>query len=114
MYNRTAVGVAYNSSAPCPYPGGPCSCKNGSDGTSVHTCKAWDTQRFPYGSEFAFDTTGQEEVYIWARQASVPSCTKLPDMGLPSMHVWPICLGQSMQITHPKTSRAAYGAVWQS
>ena len=68
MYNRTAVGVVYNSSAPCPYPEGPCSCTNGSDETSVHSCKPWETQRFPFGSEFAFDTTGQEEVYIWARQ----------------------------------------------
>jgi hypothetical protein len=25
----------------------------------------WQRQRFPYGSEFAFDTTGQEEVVIW-------------------------------------------------
>ena len=72
MYNRTAIGVVFNSSAPCPYPEGPCSCRNGSDGTSVHTCKPWDAQRFPYGSEFAFDTTGQEEVYIWARQGSLP------------------------------------------
>ena len=73
MYNRTAVGVVYNSSAPCPYPEGPCDCKNGSDGTSLHACKPWNDQRFPFGSEFAFDTTGQEEVYIWARQAFVPS-----------------------------------------
>ena len=71
MYNRTAIGVVFNSSAPCPYPEGPCSCSNGSDGSSLHTCKPWDAQRFPYGSEFAFDTTGQEEVYIWARQGSL-------------------------------------------
>ena len=25
----------------------------------------WARQRFPYGSEFAFDTTGQEEVVVW-------------------------------------------------
>jgi len=25
----------------------------------------WSTQTFPYGSEFNFDTTGQEEVYVW-------------------------------------------------
>jgi hypothetical protein len=25
----------------------------------------WNTQTFPYGSEFNFDTTGQEEVFIW-------------------------------------------------
>lgn len=25
----------------------------------------WQRERFPYGSEFAFDTTGQEEVVVW-------------------------------------------------
>lgn len=73
MYNRTAIGVVYNSSAPCPFSEGPCRCQNGTDGTSMHTCQPWDAQTFPYGSEFAFDTTGQEEVYVWARQALTPS-----------------------------------------
>ena len=63
--------MVYNSSAPCPYPEGPCSCINGSAGTSVHTCKPWAAQRFPFGSEFAFDTTGQEEVYVWTRQSNL-------------------------------------------
>ena len=67
MHNRTAVGVVYRSSAPCPYPEGPCNCTNVTVNTSVHTCKPWATQRFPFGSEFAFDTTGQEEVYVWAK-----------------------------------------------
>eukprot|EP00873_Tetraselmis_striata_P027364 jgi/Tetstr1/447628/TSEL_034988.t1 len=26
---------------------------------------AWAEEQFPYGSEFNFDTTGQEEVYVW-------------------------------------------------
>lgn len=26
---------------------------------------AWSTETFPYGSEFNYDTTGQEEVYVW-------------------------------------------------
>jgi hypothetical protein len=26
---------------------------------------SWSQLVFPYGSEFAYDTTGQEEVYIW-------------------------------------------------
>eukprot|EP00911_Craspedida_sp_UC1_P000404 UC1_evm1s305 len=25
----------------------------------------WEKQAYPYGSEFGFDTTGQEEVVIW-------------------------------------------------
>ena len=25
----------------------------------------WSNELFPYGSEFNFDTTGQEEVYVW-------------------------------------------------
>ena len=77
MFNRTSVGVLFNSSAPCPYPEGPCSCRNGSDGTSLHTCKPWGDQRFPFGSEFAFDTTGQEEVFVWARQESVLHLVRL-------------------------------------
>ena len=72
MFQRAAVGVVYNSSAPCPFPEGPCSCRNGTGGTSTHACQPWDAQRFPFGSEFAFDTTGQEEVYMWARQALNP------------------------------------------
>lgn len=28
----------------------------------------WSTLTFPYGSEFNFDTTGQEEVYIWLQR----------------------------------------------
>ena len=59
--------MIYKSSAPCPYPQGPCDCTNVTADTSVHTCKPWAAQRFPFGSEFAFDTTGQEEVYVWAR-----------------------------------------------
>ena len=27
--------------------------------------RAWAPQQYPYGSEFGFDTTGQEEVVIW-------------------------------------------------
>ena len=27
--------------------------------------EVWAKQIFPFGSEFNFDTTGQEEVYIW-------------------------------------------------
>ena len=27
--------------------------------------QGWATETFPYGSEFNFDTTGQEEVYVW-------------------------------------------------
>ena len=73
MYNRTAVGVVYKSSAPCPYPEGPCDCANVTASASVHTCKPWAAQRFPFGSEFAFDTTGQEEVYVWARWVSSAS-----------------------------------------
>lgn len=73
MHNRTAVGVVYKSSALCPYPEGPCNCTNVTANTSVHTCKPWAAQNFPFGSEFAFDTTGQEEVYVWARWDRLPA-----------------------------------------
>lgn len=28
---------------------------------------AWSTQRYPFGSEMAWDSTGQEGVYSWSR-----------------------------------------------
>ena len=72
--------MVYKSSAPCPYPEGPCDCANVTASASVHTCKPWAAQRFPFGSEFAFDTTGQEEVYVWARWdgLSAPQCAYHP------------------------------------
>ena len=101
MYNRTTVGVVYDSSAPCPYPEGPCSCINGSTGTSVHTCKPWAALRFPYGSEFAFDTTGQEEVYVWARQAiSAPIC---------DLFSW-VCQNPPQGLQCPRLSASTNGA----
>ena len=93
MFNRTSVGVLFNSSAPCPYPEGPCSCRNGSDGTSLHTCKPWGSQRFPFGSEFAFDTTGQEEVYVWARQEPVLHLVR-PERSCALLCLWHSCVPQ--------------------
>ena len=29
---------------------------------------AWSTETFPYGSEFNYDTTGQEEVFVWLQR----------------------------------------------
>lgn len=37
------------------------------DGNMRHRAEHWSTLAFPYGSEFNFDTTGQEEVYVWLR-----------------------------------------------
>jgi len=91
MFNRSSIGVLFNSSAPCPYPEGPCSCRNGSDGTSLHTCKPWANQRFPFGSEFAFDTSGQEEVYVWARQESVLHLVR-PERSCASLCLWHSCV----------------------
>lgn len=33
---------------------------------------AWSTALWPYGSEFAYDTTGQEEVFIWLQHYGFP------------------------------------------
>ena len=30
-------------------------------------CKSWADNPLPYGSEFSWDSTGQEEAYIWGR-----------------------------------------------
>ena len=29
--------------------------------------KYWSTAMWPYGSEFSYDTTGQEEVVVWRK-----------------------------------------------
>jgi hypothetical protein len=36
---------------------------------------AWSTYPWPYGSEFAYDTTGQEEVYVWLSYYAAPNNT---------------------------------------
>ncbi|EIE25381.1 hypothetical protein COCSUDRAFT_61600 [Coccomyxa subellipsoidea C-169] len=67
MHNRTAVGFVYNSSSPCPEPPGPCSCSQAASGHFLYSCRPWKANDFPFGSEFAWDSTGQEEIYIWGR-----------------------------------------------
>ena len=82
MFNRTAVGVTYYSSAACKP--GPCVCYNCTHASgnvttdcptdaahartvTVYQCVAWVDNLFPFGSEFAWDSTGQEEEYVWGR-----------------------------------------------
>ena len=91
MFNRTAVGVTYYSSAACNK--GPCTCYNCTHGTgnattdcptdaqhartvTVYQCVAWINNPFPFGSEFAWDSTGQEEEYIWGRYFGQLSATR--------------------------------------
>lgn len=82
MRNRTLVGVSYPSSAPC-HPG-PCACFNCTFNTgntttdcptrsasgneqrsvTIYHCPAWADNPSPFGSEFAWDSTGQEEEYV--------------------------------------------------
>ena len=76
MFNRTTVGVTYYSSAGCKP--GPCVCYNCTHGTgnattdcpsdaahartvTIYQCVSWVDNPFPFGSEFAWDSTGQEE-----------------------------------------------------
>ena len=35
----------------------------------------WSTQLWPYGSEFSYDTTGQEEVFVWLTYFAAPNNT---------------------------------------
>lgn len=68
MLNRTSVGFAYNSTSPCPQPPGPCDCQpDATEGHFLYSCRPWTANRFPFGSEFAWDSTGQEEIYIWGK-----------------------------------------------
>ena len=50
----------------------------------------WAKQRFPYGSEFSFDITGQEEVVVWnmyygdeAAAKARPACITLRLLRIP-------------------------------
>ena len=91
MYNRTAVGVTYYSSAACKP--GPCACYNCTRGTgnattdcpsdaqhartvTIYQCVPWIDNPFPFGSEFAWDSTGQEETYVWGRYFGTLSPTR--------------------------------------
>jgi hypothetical protein len=92
MANRTlpgrgmgGPGSEYFSSEVCPKtdnsPFQSCSCtnctsdpvtnpckdtKNMTTGVRLQ-CKSWADNPLPYGSEFSWDSTGQEEAYIWGR-----------------------------------------------
>ncbi len=101
MFNRTSVGVTYYSSAACKP--GPCTCYNCTHGSgntttdcptdpahartvTVYQCVAWVNNPFPFGSEFAWDSTGQEEEYVWGRYFGGISPTREDpsSAGLPS------------------------------
>ena len=93
MYNRTLVGVTYYSPGSCSQHGNTqCPCMNCTYGTgntttdcpaephsrkiTKYTCISWAANPFPFGSEFAFDTTGQEEDYVWGRYFGTTSADR--------------------------------------
>lgn len=50
----------------------------------------WSTEVFPYGSEFNFDTTGQEEVYVWLQHyGKIDEANKTLDTVLAYMRLIP-------------------------
>ena len=82
MFNRTAVGVTYFSSNACkPGPGVCYNCTYGTGNATtecptdaahlrtrtVYQCTPWMDNPWPFGSEFSWDSTGQEESYVWGR-----------------------------------------------
>ena len=88
-------GITYYSKAACPHsdnsPFQACRCTNcttARDGTNpcsgrpntttgvVYHCKSFGDNPLPYGSEFSWDSTGQEEAYVWGRYFNQ---TKLAD-----------------------------------
>ena len=44
-----------------------CRCQPHETGGSTFHCTPWIRNDFPFGSEFAWDSTGQEEIYTWAK-----------------------------------------------
>jgi hypothetical protein len=85
LLNRTMVGVTYYSAGSCNMHGNTnCPCHNCTHGTGNTTtdcpddpsharkitkyhCISWAENPFPFGSEFSWDSTGQEEDYILGR-----------------------------------------------
>ena len=84
LHNRTLVGVTYYSPGSCNQHGNTqCPCNNCTYGTGNATtdcpadphsrkitkyqCTPWAANPFPFGSEFAWDSTGQEEDYVLGR-----------------------------------------------
>lgn len=86
MANRTLPGrgVTYYAGGPCPHSDGSpfqaCSCVNCTTSAAtnpcaegnftkgvVFHCKSFSDNPLPYGSEFSWDSTGQEEAYVWGR-----------------------------------------------
>ena len=84
LYNRTLVGVTYYSPGSCNQHGNTqCPCTNCTYNTGNATtdcpdtphsrkitkyqCISWAANPFPFGSEFAWDSTGQEEDYVLGR-----------------------------------------------
>jgi hypothetical protein len=85
LYNRTMKGVIYYSAGSCAAHGNTdCPCQNCTRGTgnittdcpddpsharkiTVYHCISWCDNPFPFGSEFSWDSTGQEEDYVLGR-----------------------------------------------
>jgi hypothetical protein len=44
-------------------------------GNMAARARQWSTVPWPYGSEFAYDTTGQEEVFVWLSYFAAPNNT---------------------------------------
>ena len=90
MLNRTIYGIEYRSSAMCPEPPGPCKCVEAPAANgSTFLCDPWAANPFPFGSEFAWDSTGQEEIYVWSKYAS--RCALSPCLVLEAStrcHIW--------------------------
>jgi hypothetical protein len=42
------------------------------EATMLARAAAWSAEAYPFGSEMAWDSTGQEEVYLWARHFALP------------------------------------------
>ena len=120
MWDRAMVGLTIPSGTACPHgSGGACNCSNctaggtgplacpsekaktaGADRTIVfYECDAWVNNPFPFGSEFAWDSTGQEEEYVWGTYGSHselflgPSPTGVPALRIPTHAVWHVPLG---------------------
>ena len=78
-------------------------------GGSTFRCRPWAQQPFPFGSEFAWDSTGQEEVHLWTRHALPPGVA-----GLRRRQATPPLIPPSLCCRHygfPGAARRALDAV---
>ena len=78
-------------------------------GNMLARAKQFSAQPYPYGSEFAFDTTGQEAVVVWLLYFATATNGFAADAKRTVDHILSYMRSSA---TWPTTVGAGYGATW--